>query len=35
MPNVMATLLNVDGSLCSTSQTLTDTHYSSAVMRNV
>jgi len=27
MPNVMATLLNIGGALCSTPQTLADTHY--------
>jgi len=31
MPNVMAALLNVGGALCSTTQTLADAHYSSAV----
>jgi len=31
MPNVMVALPNVDGSLCSTLQTLADTHYSSAM----
>ena len=31
MPNVMAALLNVDGALCSTPQTLADAQYSSAV----
>jgi len=31
MPNVMATLLNIGGALCSTLQSLTDAHYLSAV----
>jgi len=31
MPNVMATLLNMDGALCSTPQSLADAHYYSAV----
>jgi len=31
MPNVMATLLNIGGVLCSTPQSLADAHYQSAV----
>ena len=31
MPNVMATLPNVGGALCSTLQTLADAHYLSAM----
>jgi len=31
MPNVMAALLNTGGALCSTSQSLADAHYESAV----
>jgi len=31
MPNVMATLLNIGGALCSTLQSLADAHYWSAV----
>jgi len=31
MPNVMAALSNVGGTLCSTPQTLADAHYSSDV----
>jgi len=31
MPNVMATLLNMGGALCSTPQSLADAHYYSAV----
>ena len=31
MPNVMAALLNIDGALCSTPQSLADAHYQSAV----
>ena len=31
MPNVMATLPNIGGALCSTPQSLTDAHYYSAV----
>jgi len=27
MPNVMAALLNIDGALCSTPQSLADAHY--------
>jgi len=31
MPNVMAALLNIGGTLCSTPQSLTNAHYQSAV----
>jgi len=31
MPNAMATLPNIGGALCSTPQSLADTHYQSAV----
>ena len=31
VPNVMATLLNIGGALCSTPQSLADSHYQSAV----
>jgi len=31
IPNVMAALLNIGGALCSTSQSLADAHYQSAV----
>jgi len=31
MPNVMATLLNIGGTLCSTPQSLADAHYSTAM----
>jgi len=31
MPNVMAALPNIGGTLCSTLQSLADTHYQSAV----
>jgi len=31
MPNVMAALPNIGGAFCSTSQSLADAHYSSAV----
>jgi len=31
MPNVMAALLNIGGTLCSTPQSLADAHYQSAV----
>jgi len=31
MPNVMATLPNIGGALCSTLQSLADAHYQSAV----
>jgi len=31
MPNVMAALSNIGGAFCSTSQSLADAHYSSAV----
>jgi len=31
MPNVMATLPNIDDALCSTPQSLADAHYYSAV----
>jgi len=31
MPNLMAALTNIGGALCSTSQSLADAHYSSAV----
>jgi len=31
MPNVMAALLHISGAVCSTLQSLADTHYSSAV----
>jgi len=31
MPNVMAALPNTDGALCSTPQSLADTHYQNAV----
>jgi len=34
MPNVIATLQNVGGALCSMPQTLADTHYSSAVQQH-
>jgi len=31
MPNAMAALPNIDGALCSTPQSLADTHYQSGV----
>jgi len=31
MPNVMATLPNIGGAVCSTPQSLADAHYESAV----
>jgi len=33
MPNVMAALPNIGGALCSTPQSLADTHYQSAVQQ--
>jgi len=33
MPNVMATLPNIDGTLCSTPQSLADAHYLTAVQQ--
>jgi len=35
MPNVMATLLNIGGALCSTLQSLADAHYWSAVQQSL
>ena len=33
MPNVMAALSNIGGALCSTPESLVDTHYQSAVQK--
>jgi len=33
MPNVMAALPNIGGALCSTPQSLADTHYQSSVQQ--